>query len=153
VADPEVDLFAGMKKKKKKQVVLDTEESSPAPAATEEKSEQPAATSAPAPAEAAAAAPVEETKQDESAEVPAPATDGAEGEGGDLFADMKKKKKKKKEIPLDLVSALVLRVLRIVCCRLGSRHGIQDLNSKLEEYSVSMESLSNVLEGNTIPLL
>jgi hypothetical protein len=51
VADPDVDLFAGMKKKKKKQVALDVGDSpsapsdapdSPAPAAAEESAPSPA---------------------------------------------------------------------------------------------------------------
>ncbi len=36
--------------------------------------------------------------------------DKVDGDGADLFADMKKKKKKKKEIPLDLVSLLSLAI-------------------------------------------
>jgi len=85
MADPEVDLFAGMKKKKKKTVTLDVEES--APPASEE-----ASTSTTAP-------PVVEEASSEA--VPTPAEDKP-AEEGDLFADMKKKKKKKKDIPLDL---------------------------------------------------
>ena len=99
VADPDVDLFAGMKKKKKKQVALDVGDSpsapsdapeSPAPAATEE--------SAPTPA------PITKKgdkfgNEEPEAEAPAPVAD----EGAELFGDLKKKKKKKKEIPLDLV--------------------------------------------------
>jgi translation initiation factor 2 subunit 2 len=105
VADPEVDLFAGMKKKKKKQVALDVEEtvpevaeSVPAPAAA------PAPTPAPVPAAAAPAA-VEE-KADSGVATPVEGEAGVPAEeGADLFADLKKKKKKKKELPLDLVGA------------------------------------------------
>jgi translation initiation factor 2 subunit 2 len=92
VADPEVDLFAGMKKKKKKAVALDLDE---VPASTDTAVPEPpspvASKTEEAPAESSEVAPVESDK---------PAEDG-----GDLFADMKKKKKKKKEIPLDLVRA------------------------------------------------
>lgn len=92
VADPEVDLFAGMKKKKKKQVQLDVEE--PAPSAE---------SSAPAEAEPAASTstPAPEEKVESQA---APADEPPADDGGDLFADLKKKKKKKKELPADLVS-------------------------------------------------
>lgn len=95
MADPEVDLFAGMKKKKKKQVVLDTEEPTQEVEATPEPS-----TSTPA-AAPAISAPVED-EAGSGAATPAEGDKPAE-DGGDLFADLKKKKKKKKDIPLDLV--------------------------------------------------
>ena len=92
MADPEVDLFAGMKKKKKKQVQLDVEESAPAAEeSTPVEAEPTASTSTPAPVE-----PVESQA--------APADEPPAEDGGDLFADLKKKKKKKKELPADLVS-------------------------------------------------
>ena len=96
MADPEVDLFAGMKKKKKKQVQLDVEE--PAPVAE---------SSAPAEAEPApsTSTPAPEEKVESQA---APADEPPAEDGGDLFADLKKKKKKKKELPADLVSAPVM---------------------------------------------
>ncbi|WVR08309.1 hypothetical protein IAU60_005362 [Kwoniella sp. DSM 27419] len=79
-----------MKKKKKKTVVADVDET-PAPVP---EPEAPAAPAAEPQAEAATPAAVEESAE------PAPAADE------DLFADMKKKKKKsKKEIPLDLESS------------------------------------------------
>lgn len=97
VADPEVDLFAGMKKKKKKQVQLDVEDTPPAPS--------PVPDVAPAP----------EAPATESDSVPEPVAEVEEKpvavNDEDLFADMKKKKKKKKEIPLDLVSRLSPRSL------------------------------------------
>jgi translation initiation factor 2 subunit 2 len=95
VADPEVDLFAGMKKKKKKQVVLDVEDT-PIPAAEAHVAELEA------PKAAAPEVPPEDHVESGAAtpvESAAPAEDGA-----DLFADMKKKKKKKKDLPLELVS-------------------------------------------------
>ncbi|WRT69403.1 uncharacterized protein IL334_006387 [Kwoniella shivajii] len=82
-----------MKKKKKKTVVADVEES-PAPAAEPEPTPAPVAApeSTPAPeVDSGVATPVEGEKPVE--------------DSGDLFADMKKKKKKKKDIPLDLDSA------------------------------------------------
>lgn len=86
-AQPDVDLFAGMKKKKKKTVTLDVEDGAPEAQAVEAES---------------SAAP--------AADEPAPAADDAEAaDGGDMFADLKKKKKKKKEIPLDLVRVWVRR--------------------------------------------
>ena len=100
MADPEVDLFAGMKKKKKKQVTVDVEEPgsipSPAPEAESE-----------TPPEVSPAAPTAQPELNEKVEMAvATPNDGGQvdGDGADLFADMKKKKKKKKEIPLDLVS-------------------------------------------------
>jgi translation initiation factor 2 subunit 2 len=96
VADPEVDLFAGMKKKKKKQVAMDLGDSVPA--------EEHVDTSAPAP-EATESAPVPagvETNATES--LPEIASEPVADDGAELFGDLKKKKKKKKEIPLDLVS-------------------------------------------------
>ena len=95
MADPEVDLFAGMKKKKKKTVVLDLDEEE-APAPVEETKPITSAAYAPAPisSEHTPAPPVDDTPVQEQEK---PAEDGA-----DLFADLKKKKKKKKEIPLDL---------------------------------------------------
>ncbi|CAK9785870.1 hypothetical protein CC85DRAFT_288862 [Cutaneotrichosporon oleaginosum] len=80
MADPVVDAFAGMKKKKKKVVALDLDET-PAPAAPV--------------AEPSAAA--------TGASTPEPAAEDKPAEdAGDMFADLKKKKKKKKDIPLDL---------------------------------------------------
>ncbi|WVW86597.1 hypothetical protein I302_108647 [Kwoniella bestiolae CBS 10118] len=82
-----------MKKKKKKTVVADVEES-PAPVAAEPEP-TPAATSSAAPeVDSGVATPVNEGEGEKPAE-----------DAGDLFADMKKKKKKKKDIPLDLESA------------------------------------------------
>lgn len=95
MADPEVDLFAGMKKKKKKQVVLDVEE--PAPEA--DPSPAPAPLEHPEPT-ASTSTPVQENGGSGTA-TPVEADKAAE-DGGDLFADLKKKKKKKKDIPLDL---------------------------------------------------
>ena len=99
VADPDVDLFAGMKKKKKKQVALDVGDS---PSAPTDAPDSPA----PAAAEESAPTPAPITKkgdkfgnEEPEAEAPAPVAD----EGAELFGDLKKKKKKKKEIPLDLV--------------------------------------------------
>jgi translation initiation factor 2 subunit 2 len=95
VADPEVDLFAGMKKKKKKQVAMDLGDSVPA--------EEHADTSAPAPDASEPIPPpaaIETEAAQPDAEAPAePVAD----DGAELFGDLKKKKKKKKEIPLDLV--------------------------------------------------
>ena len=108
VADPEVDLFAGMKKKKKKQVVLDDtpepESTAPEPAPVVDSRPEPVA----APAPAVAALELQEDAPEGSSGVATPA-EGVQPveDGGDLFADMKKKKKKKKEIPLDLVSGVV----------------------------------------------
>ncbi|KAL7424865.1 translation initiation factor eIF-2 beta subunit [Cryptotrichosporon argae] len=93
MADPEVDLFAGMKKKKKKVVAANVEES-PAPAAP---AEEPAS---PTPA------PVERAPEPTPAPAPEPSAEPSAEDGGDLFADLKKKKKKKKEIPLDLETAV-----------------------------------------------
>ncbi|KAL1409471.1 translation initiation factor eIF-2 beta subunit [Vanrija albida] len=91
MADPEVDLFAGMKKKKKKVAVVDAEDAAPVAAADE--------------APAAPAKAVEEPVA-ASSSTPEPAADAAPAEdAGDLFADLKKKKKKKKEIALDLDGA------------------------------------------------
>ncbi|GFZ50260.1 eIF-2-beta [Saitozyma sp. JCM 24511] len=82
-----------MKKKKKKQVALDVEETAPEVAAPEP---------AVAPAPAAAPAAVEE-KADSGVATPVEGEAGVPAEdGADLFADLKKKKKKKKELPLDL---------------------------------------------------
>lgn len=109
VADPEVDLFAGMKKKKKKQVALELGDSVPAEEQTETapasaSTKETSAETAPPPP-AAIETPKTEKVDEPVADAAAPANDaGVDGEGGDLFADMKKKKKKKKEIPLDLVS-------------------------------------------------
>lgn len=83
MADPDVDLFAGMKKKKKKVAAADVDET-PAPVAE-------ASTPEPAVAEASTPEPAAEAQPAEDA--------------GDLFADLKKKKKKKKDIPLDLETA------------------------------------------------
>lgn len=100
MADPNVDLFAGMKKKsKKKQVALDLGD--------EEQAEAPAPASASAPAaeeDAPAPAPIQK-KGDKfgNEEEEAPATEPVAGDGAELFGDLKKKKKKKKDIPLDLV--------------------------------------------------
>jgi translation initiation factor 2 subunit 2 len=96
VADPEVDLFAGMKKKKKKQVTLDVEDQEQAPAPVE-------AASQPTVVEEARAAPAAEENGVSGTATPVEADKPAE-DGGDLFADLKKKKKKKKDIPADLVS-------------------------------------------------
>ena len=113
MADPEVDLFAGMKKKKKKQVVMDdTPEPAPEPAVAEapqavvEPTPEPAAPIAP-PAVVEVAEPEADLPEDSSGvATPAEEIQPAE-DGGDLFADMKKKKKKKKkEIPMDLVSGV-----------------------------------------------
>lgn len=100
MADPEVDLFAGMKKKKKKQVVIDVEEptSVSLPAPETEAEIEPEATPA------ALAAEPEAVEEVNTALAAPPNGDQVDGDGADLFADMKKKKKKKKEIPLDLVS-------------------------------------------------
>lgn len=112
VADPEVDLFAGMKKKKKKQVALDLGDSVPA--------EEHAEKAAPAPEEESAAPPpaaieTPATGDDSGAAEPAAAAGDAPAEdGGDLFADLKKKKKKKKDIPLDLVRPLIMSNLMYV---------------------------------------
>lgn len=102
VADqnPDVDLFAGMKKKKKKVVALEPEDA-PSPAAAEATPEPEPAPSAPAPIAQ------EEPLAEPSA--PAPADDGVPDDSADLFADMKKKKKKKKEIPMDLVGVVSSR--------------------------------------------
>ncbi|CAD6591578.1 MAG: hypothetical protein TREMPRED_000138 [Tremellales sp. Tagirdzhanova-0007] len=87
-----------MKKKKKKQVTVDVEEPgsipSPAPEAESE-----------TPPEVSPAAPTAQPELNEKVEMAvATPNDGGQvdGDGADLFADMKKKKKKKKEIPLDL---------------------------------------------------
>ncbi|WWD20045.1 hypothetical protein CI109_104518 [Kwoniella shandongensis] len=84
-----------MKKKKKKVVTADVEETAPAPAAepTPELEAAPAAPSPAPEADSGVATPVEG------------GADKAAEDGGDFFADMKKKKKKKKEIPLDLETA------------------------------------------------
>jgi translation initiation factor 2 subunit 2 len=93
VADPEVDLFAGMKKKKKKVVDADTEEATPEP----EKVAAP-------PVEGTKAAPLESSGNNQTLTVDAPVEEDKPAEdAGDMFADLKKKKKKKKEIPMDLV--------------------------------------------------
>jgi translation initiation factor 2 subunit 2 len=88
VAEPDVDLFAGMKKKsKKKQVALDLGDSAPA---TEESAEP---------------APLTKTGDKFGNEtIEEPAAEPVADEGAELFGDLKKKKKKKKDIPLDLVS-------------------------------------------------
>ncbi|KAK1923849.1 domain found in IF2B/IF5-domain-containing protein [Papiliotrema laurentii] len=98
MADPEVDLFAGMKKKKKKQVALDVEE--PAPEADAAPAPAPAAHPEPSPSTSAPAQ-VDETNGGSGTATPVEADKPAEDEG-DLFADLKKKKKKKKDIPMDL---------------------------------------------------
>ena len=103
VADPEVDLFAGMKKKKKKQVALDVEE--PAPEADAAPAPAPAAHPEPSPSTSAPAQ-VDETNGGSGTATPVEADKLAEDEG-DLFADLKKKKKKKKDIPMDLVRGRV----------------------------------------------
>ena len=91
MADPEVDLFAGMKKKKKKQVALDVEQQV-----------EPTSAAAPEPVAESAAEPVAEPIAAASgSSTPAEADKPAE-DSGDLFADLKKKKKKKKEIPADV---------------------------------------------------
>ncbi|KAK8849423.1 hypothetical protein IAR55_004755 [Kwoniella newhampshirensis] len=84
-----------MKKKKKKVVTADVEES-PAAAVEPSTPEPEAAPAAPSP--------VPETDSGVATPVEGTAETAAE-DGGDLFADMKKKKKKKKEIPLDLETA------------------------------------------------
>lgn len=90
VADPEVDLFAGMKKKKKKVVQdLPVDDAAPSPAAAEPEA-APAAADVDAETSGSAAAP--------------PADAAVEGDGAEMFADLKKKKKKKKEMPADIVS-------------------------------------------------
>ncbi|WWC73417.1 uncharacterized protein I206_107384 [Kwoniella pini CBS 10737] len=84
-----------MKKKKKKTVVADTVEDTPAPAAESEAEPTPAA-----------AAPSSSVPEETGSGVATPVEgDKATEDAGDLFADMKKKKKKKKDIPLDLESA------------------------------------------------
>ena len=101
MADPDVDLFAGMKKKKKKQVALDVEDSPLAPTeATDSSAPAAAAAEEPAPTPA----PIQKKgdkfgNEEPEAEAAAPVAD----EGAELFGDLKKKKKKKKDIPLDLV--------------------------------------------------
>lgn len=103
MADPEVDLFAGMKKKKKKTVTLDVEDQAQAPAPVEAAAE-------PAVVEESRAAPAAEDNVASGTATPVEADKLAE-DGGDLFADLKKKKKKKKDIPADLVSvALCIEV-------------------------------------------
>ena len=101
VADPEVDLFAGMKKKKKKQVAADVDDapSASTTSAFVEPTSAPVAEVAPV----AQAAPVVEAAAGSGAAPPVDGDKVAE-DGADLFGDMKKKKKKKKEMPLDLVS-------------------------------------------------
>lgn len=98
MADPDVDLFAGMKKKKKKQVALDVGDSPSAPSDAPDSPAPAVAEEAPTPA------PITKKgdkfgNEDPEEEAPAPVAD----EGAELFGDLKKKKKKKKEIPLDLV--------------------------------------------------
>ena len=102
VADPEVDLFAGMKKKKKKVVAIDLDDAPP-PIATEPTPEPVDTLEKTGPATA-----VESPQQDDDAN--APIADEAPVDEADLFADMKKKKKKKKEIPLDLVSSASISI-------------------------------------------
>ncbi len=100
VADPEVDLFAGMKKKKKKTVALDLDDDNNASASQTQAQEEKAPTTSAAYAapEPSSISAVSESQQvvEESSEKP------AADDGGDMFADLKKKKKKKKEIPADL---------------------------------------------------
>ncbi|WWC93109.1 uncharacterized protein L201_008075 [Kwoniella dendrophila CBS 6074] len=84
-----------MKKKKKKTVVADTVEETPAPATTEPE---------PTPAAAASTSTTTVPEVDSGVATPVEGDKPAE-DAGDLFADMKKKKKKKKDIPLDLESA------------------------------------------------
>ena len=110
VADPEVDLFAGMKKKKKKQVVLDVEETSPAPVESpvvEEAPAKPATVEEPSAPAIPAPAPLVDEAAGSGAATPVDGDKAADAADADLFADMKKKKKKKKEIPLDLVSGML----------------------------------------------
>ncbi|WVQ96406.1 hypothetical protein IAU59_003511 [Kwoniella sp. CBS 9459] len=88
-----------MKKKKKKTLVANVDETpAPAPAAAEPEPEPEAAPAAAAPAAVPAA------EDGSGAATPVEAEKPAE-DSGDLFADLKKKKKKKKDIPLDLESA------------------------------------------------
>ncbi|WWC65578.1 uncharacterized protein I303_108196 [Kwoniella dejecticola CBS 10117] len=88
-----------MKKKKKKTVVADPVEDTPAPAPVAAAAAEPEPTPA-------AAAPSSSAQEEGGSGVATPveAEQPAE-DAGDLFADMKKKKKKKKDIPLDLESA------------------------------------------------
>lgn len=96
LVDPNVDLFAGMKKKKKKVTVADTEETLEPSSAPAVETPAPAAAAPDAEAEAETVAPAPVATPEPSAEQPVE-------DSGDLFADLKKKKKKKKDIPLDLV--------------------------------------------------
>lgn len=97
MADPEVDLFAGMKKKKKKVVIDDSEAAAPEPVDTPATATE---LSKPAAEAGVDDAPLAEA----SGTATSVEGDKAADDGGDLFADMKKKKKKKKDIPLSLVS-------------------------------------------------
>lgn len=105
MADPEVDLFAGMKKKKKKVVVQEDGGADTTPGAAPTPTtevQRPKGQNAFGNDEVEEAA--EPVKQDGGAGEDV--KDGGADEA-DMFADMKKKKKKsKKEIPADLVSYL-----------------------------------------------
>lgn len=146
VADPEVDLFAGMKKKKKKVAAVDPADAETtagaAPTPTGEVS-RPAGQNAfgndEEPEAAPAAAPAAE-----EAGVSAPA------DGEDLFADMKKKKKKpKKEIPADLVCYVPLfrRGEECVADQSGVRSHARRRRRSGEEEEVVQEDSVGLCQG------
>ncbi|ORY35001.1 domain found in IF2B/IF5-domain-containing protein [Naematelia encephala] len=140
MADPEVDLFAGMKKKKKKQVTLDVEEPTPS---TEVEAE-------PTPAAAAAPSPVVDatpTATDDTAPVDG---DKPAEDGGDLFADMKKKKKKKKDIPLDLESAEPISVDGMDLKKKKSKKQTSDFAKELDEMDAEADGDDAVVDDGDL---